>query len=153
MTIWILIDSKNILNFCQLYDHSHMQPSFKKNIYSVLLASVIGIVYIFMYINTAESNVWKYVSFYILCFMENTISDILWEYYCPPAIRNVWYFNKLHIISFGFFALGIVAMVLYYKVFHPSKKSNKNRASPNIPTQRTSNISTISYIPNEVIEL
>jgi len=152
MTIWIVIDSKGILDFCRTYDHSHMQPSFKEHIYSVLFASIIGIVYIFMYINTADGNTFcRYMWFYTLCFLENTLSNFLWIVFRPPVVRNAWYFNKFHIISIVSFVLGITAMILYYTIFHPSTKNNIDRASPNIPTPCTSNISNIS---NEVrIEL
>ncbi|XP_029679092.1 XK-related protein 6 [Formica exsecta] len=125
MTIWILIESQGILEFCQTYSRPpHMQPAFKERIYSILFASVIGVVHIFIYLNAVNGNTfWKHMFFYMLCFLENIISNLLWHYTSPPIVREAWYFNVFFIICIVSFFLGIAAMVLYYTVFHPSKKN------------------------------
>lgn len=128
MTIWILIDAKGILEFCRTYSlPPHMQPLIKERIYSVLFALVVGIVHIFIYLNTVDGNTfWKHLCFYSLCLLENIISNFLWKYTCPSAIRDAWYFNILFITCTFSFFLGISAMLLYYTVFHPSKKRHTN---------------------------
>lgn len=130
MIIWILVDSKGILEFCRTYSlPPHMQPSIKERIYSVLFASVIGIVHIFIYLNIVDGNTfWKHLCFYSLCLLENITSNFLWKYTCPPAVQDAWYFNVLFIICIFSFFLGISAMLLYYTVFHPSKKHHTSNA-------------------------
>lgn len=132
MTIWILIDSHGILEFCRTYNRPpHMRPTVKERIYSILFASIIGIVHIFIYLNAVDGNTfWKHLCFYFLCFLENITANLLWQYTCPPAVRETWYFNVSFITCTCFF-LGIAAMLLYYTVFHPSKR----RHISNTPVQ------------------
>ncbi|XP_011865093.1 PREDICTED: XK-related protein 6 [Vollenhovia emeryi] len=133
MTIWILIESHGILEFCRAYSRPpHMLPTFKERIYSILFAAVIGIVHIFIYLNPVDSNTfWKHVCFYLLCLAENTASNLLWRYTSPPRVTEAWYFNVFFIICIVSFFLGITAMILYYTAFHPSKKQ---RASSTLRT-------------------
>jgi len=130
MTIWILINSHGILEFCQAYNRPpHMLPMLKERIYSISFAMVIGIVYIFIYLNTVDSNTfWKHLCFYVLCFVENITSNLLWRYTCPPEVREAWYFNVFFIICIIFFFLGITAMIVYYTTFHPSKKQRASNS-------------------------
>lgn len=131
MTIWILIDSRGILEFCRTYSRPpHMPPAIKERIYSILFASVIGIVHVFIYVNTVDGKTfWKYLFFYSLCFVENVTSNLLWRKNCPPVVREAWYFNVSFIVCIVFFCLGITAMVLYYTVFHPSKRQRTSNTS------------------------
>lgn len=131
MTIWILVDSQGILEFCRSYNRPpHMQPAIKERIYSILFASVIGIVHIFIYLNAVDGNTfWKHLCFYMLCFLENIISNLLWRYTCPPIVRDAWYFNVFFITCIISFFLGIAAMLLYYTVFHPSKRHHTSNTS------------------------
>lgn len=133
MTIWIMIESHGILEFCRSYNRPpHMLPTFKERIYSVLFSIVIGIVHIFIYLNAVDSNTfWKHVCFYVLCFIENITSNLLWRYTSPPEVKEAWYFNVFFIICIVFFLLGIVAMIVYYTSFHPLKKQ---RASSTLQT-------------------
>ncbi|KYM77217.1 XK-related protein 6 [Atta colombica] len=130
MTIWILINSHGILEFCRAYGRPpHMLPTFKERIYSSFFAIVIGIVYIFIYLNTIDCNTfWKHLCFYVLCFAENITSSLLWRYTCPPEVREAWYFNVFFIICIVSFLLGIIAMIVYYTRFHPSKKQRASNS-------------------------
>ncbi|XP_012222540.1 XK-related protein 6 [Linepithema humile] len=123
MTIWILIDSHGILEFCRTYNHPpHMQPTLKERFYSILFAGVIGIVHIFIYLNAVDGNTfWKHFCFYVLCFLENIMSVLLWRFNSSLAVRNAWYFNVFFAFGVIFFFVGIAAMIMYY-TFHPSKK-------------------------------
>lgn len=124
MTMWILIESHGILEFCRTYSRPpHMLPTFKERIYSILFATVIGIVHIFIYLNTVDSNTFcRHLCFYMLCFVENIAANLLWGFTCPPEVKEAWYFNVFFIICTFSFFLGIVAMIVYYTKFHPSKK-------------------------------
>ncbi|XP_018406605.1 PREDICTED: XK-related protein 6-like [Cyphomyrmex costatus] len=130
MTVWILVNSHGILEFCRAYGRPpHMLPTLKERIYSILFATVIGIVYIFIYLNTIDSNTfWKHLCFYMLCFVENIISILLWRYTSPPEVREAWYFNVFFIICFISILLGIIAIILYYTRFHPSKKQRTSNS-------------------------
>lgn len=132
MIVWMLIDSQGILEFCRTYNRPpHMQPSFKERINSILFASVVGIVHIFIYLNAVDGKhtFCKHLCFYFLCFLENIVSNLLWRYTCPPIVRDAWYFNVFFIVCIVSFFIGIVAMLLYYTVFHPSKRHRTSNAS------------------------
>ncbi|KAL0098398.1 hypothetical protein PUN28_008362 [Cardiocondyla obscurior] len=124
MTIWILIESHGILEFCRTYNHPpHMLPTFKERIYSILFAKVIGIVHIFIYLNAVDSNTfWKHLCFYVLCFVENITSNLLWRFTSSLEVKEAWYFDVFFITCIASFFLGILAMIIYYTTFHPSKK-------------------------------
>lgn len=134
MTMCILIECRGILEFCRTYSRPpHMLPTFKERIHSILFTTVIGIVHIFIYLNTIDSNTfWKHLCFYVLCFAENIASNLLWRYTCPPEVREAWYFNVFFIICIVSFFLGVIAMTMYYTIFHPSKKQ---RASSSLQVQ------------------
>lgn len=124
MSIWIVIDSHGILEFCKDYSRPpHVKPKFTERIYSILFAAVIGIVYIFVYFNTVDSNTfWKHILFYTLCFFENIACNVVWGYTSLPEMRCTWYFKVCLISSALSFIFGIAAMIIYYTMFHPSKK-------------------------------
>ncbi|XP_032690578.1 XK-related protein 6-like isoform X2 [Odontomachus brunneus] len=124
MSIWIVIDSHGISEFCKDYSRPpHVKPKFTERIYSTLFATVIGIVYIFVYFNTVDSNTfWKHIFFYTLCFFENIACNAVWGYTSLPEIKSIWYFKVCLISCALSFFLGIAAMIIYYTMFHPSKK-------------------------------
>ncbi|KAL6268773.1 hypothetical protein P5V15_001898 [Pogonomyrmex californicus] len=124
MTIWILIDCHGILEFCRTDGHPpHMRSTFKERIYSILFAQVIGIVHIFIYLNTVDTNTfWKHLCFYTLCFVENITSNLMWRFTSPSEVKEAWYFNVFFIICIISFFIGITAMIVYYAMYHPSKK-------------------------------
>ncbi|XP_011173356.2 XK-related protein 6 [Solenopsis invicta] len=134
MTMCILIECHGVLEFCRAYSRPpHMLPTCKERIHSILFATVIGIVHIFIYLNTVDSNTfWKHLCFYVLCFTENITSNLLWRYSSPPEVKEAWYFNVFFIICIVSFFLGVIAMTLYYTTFHPSKKQ---RASSTLQVQ------------------
>ncbi|EZA56046.1 hypothetical protein DMN91_005608 [Ooceraea biroi] len=134
MTIWILIDSNGILEFCRTYSRPpHMQPMFKERIYSILFATVIGIVHTFIFLNTIDGNTfWKHLCFYMLCGLENVAANLLWRYTeLSPEVKSAWYFDTFPIICLVSFVLGVAAILVYYTMCHPSKR----RHSLNTPLQ------------------
>lgn len=132
MTIWILIDSHGMLQFCRNYNSRslppHTLPTFQQRIYSVLFAAVIGIVHIFIYLNVVDGNTfWKHVCFYMLCFFENITSNVLWRYYTSSVkVRAAWYFDTFFALCIFSFLLGVTAMIVYYTTFHPTKKQSRH---------------------------
>ncbi|XP_060820441.1 XK-related protein 6-like [Bombus pascuorum] len=124
MTIWIIIDSRCILEFCRDSDHApHCSPKIKERIYSVLFSIVIGVIHVFIYLNTVDGSTFlKHVFFYIICFVENITATAFWIYASSDEVKNSWYFNVLIVLCIVPFLLGITAMTVYYGVFHPSLK-------------------------------
>lgn len=131
MTMWILIDSHGILEFCRTYNRPpHMQPTLKERFYSILFAGVIGVVHIFIYLNAVDGNTfWKHLCFYVLCFLENITSIVLWRYNSSLEVSNAWYFDVFFAFGVVSFFMGIVAMIMYY-MFHPSKKQSRTSGAP-----------------------
>nr|XP_050855648.1 XK-related protein 6-like isoform X1 [Vespula vulgaris] len=125
MTIWILIDSHGILQFCRKNNRApHLTPTITERVYSVLLALVIGLVHIFVYLNVIDSNtLLKHVFFYGLCFFENIIANLLWMFNLSIEAKNSWYFPVYIVPCTVPFFLGITAMTLYYTLYHPVRKS------------------------------
>lgn len=130
MTIWILIDSHGILEFCRSYSRPpHMQPIFKERIYSILFATVIGIVHVFIFLNTIDGNTfWKHLCFYMLCCLENVAANLLWRYTASFEAQNAWYFDAFPITCLVSFLLGVTALLAYYTMFHPSRKQSTSNA-------------------------
>ncbi|KZC09005.1 XK-related protein 6 [Dufourea novaeangliae] len=124
MTGWIIVDSRGILEFCRDYNHApHCPPKFKERIYSVLFSIVIGVVHVFIYLNAVDgSTLFKHVSFYTICFLENITATIFWIHASSDEVKHAWYFNVLVVFCILPFLIGITAMVVYYCVFHPSFK-------------------------------
>ncbi|XP_050574548.1 XK-related protein 6-like [Bombus affinis] len=124
MTIWIIIDSRGILEFCRNSNHApHCSPKIKERIYSVLFSIVIGVIHVFIYLNTVDGSTFlKHVFFYIICFVENITATAFWIYASSDEVKNSWYFNVLIVLCIVPFLLGITAMTVYYGVFHPSLK-------------------------------
>ncbi|XP_047354549.1 XK-related protein 6-like [Vespa velutina] len=125
MTIWILIDSHGILQFCRKNNRApHMTPTITERFYSVLLALVIGLLHIFVYLNVIDGNtLLKHSFFYSLCFLENVIANLLWMFNFSIEAKHSWYFFLYIVPSTVPFILGITAMILYYTLYHPVRKS------------------------------
>lgn len=130
MTVWIIIDSRGILEFCRDFNHSpHCSPKIKERIYSVLFSSIIGVVYVFIFLNTVDGSTFlKHVLFYVICFLENITATALWIYASSNEVKTSWYFNGLIVLCIVPFLLGVTALIVYYSVFHPSIK-HQNRVN------------------------
>jgi len=124
MTTWILIDSHGILEFCRTYNHPpHMQPVFKERVKSALFAMIIGVVHIFIFLNVIDNKTfWKHLYFYMLCCLENVASNLLWQLTASVEAKTAWYFNTFPIVCLLSFFVGVVALVMYYTMFHPTKR-------------------------------
>ncbi|XP_020293956.1 XK-related protein 6-like [Pseudomyrmex gracilis] len=144
VTIWILIDSHGLVEFCRSCNRPpHVPPTIKERIRSVLFAAIIGIVHTFIYLNVVAGNTfWKHLIFYTLCTLENVAAVVLWRLLhlrklgdlkisSSEEVKNAWYFDVIPIVCLVSFVTGIVSIILYYIVFHPPKW----RRSQNVPLQ------------------
>lgn len=124
MSVWLIIDSKGILEFCRNYNRAlHSPPAIKERICSMLFALVIGAVHVFIYLNAIDSNtLLKYTLFYTLCFLENIAACALWNHASSTMVKDSWYFHVFSVLCTAPFVLGVIAMITYYTIFHPSQK-------------------------------
>ncbi|XP_042874696.1 XK-related protein 6-like [Penaeus japonicus] len=82
------------------------------------LSFVLGIIYIFVFINEKdEPTMKKYIFYYVLCGIENTIMVTVWLVYADTA---VWYYIPGVIFHFTAFILGLILMGIYYGLLHPT---------------------------------
>lgn len=69
----------------------------------------------------------KYVVFYIILFAENTLANVVWIVNADEAVRNTLYYIPIILLNIVPFIFGIMFMLLYYKVFHPSTGYNRQQ--------------------------
>ena len=77
------------------------------------------------------------IPYYLVTFIENSIMVLLW--YFLSDFGKVFKMIML-ITEWGAFLLGLVSVLLYYSIFHPSIKSRKNTVrtdAPDAQLQRT----------------
>lgn len=80
---------------------------------------VLGMMFIFCYFNPTDSPTRRRYSIYYMCiFLENTSLMVVWFIYCPPEIS---YKLSAMIAQFLSFTLGLVFMVIYYLLLHPTQ--------------------------------
>lgn len=127
MTIWILAEPSGALEFCRDRRRApHIPLTIRERIGSVLFASVLGVVYVFIYLNPTDgSTFFRHLLYYLLCFIENVVACSLWAFVATAEITARWYFELLISLCIAPFAIGSVSMILYYKYFHPSTKNLK----------------------------
>ncbi|XP_054711713.1 XK-related protein 6-like [Uloborus diversus] len=80
---------------------------------------VLGIVFIFCYFNPKDSPTRRRFTFYYaLTFIENSALMCAWFIYSPPQIT---YKYPAMFMQFLSFTLGLVIMIIYYLLLHPTK--------------------------------
>lgn len=83
---------------------------------------VLGIVFIFCYFNPKDSPTRRrFTFFYTLAFLENSALMSTWFIYCPPHILFRYPAMFMQFLSF---VLGLVIMIIYYLLLHPTKNIN-----------------------------
>ncbi|XP_072390330.1 XK-related protein 4-like [Diabrotica undecimpunctata] len=109
MTLWLACTSaKN--NFC---NHN--------SLYDFLFYCILGAVYIFTHVVLVEGpTCCKYVIFYCVLFAENTIANVVWIVSADQELREKVYYLPIILLNVIPFFLGLIFMLLYYKVFHPN---------------------------------
>ncbi|XP_060523977.1 XK-related protein 6 [Cylas formicarius] len=118
MTIWLSTTSADN-TFC---DHNKL--------YDFLFYSIFGAVYIFTQVVLVEGPTFlKYVIFYGILFGENTIANIVWAYEADEHSKRMIYYKPIIYLNVIPFIVGIIFMLLYYKVCHPSTGYNRQRVS------------------------
>lgn len=113
MTVWLSTSTQDN-NFC---DHNKL--------YDFIFYSIFGMVYIFTHVTLQDGKtLYKYLFFYSILFIENTIANVLWVLNSDQDVHQQSYYQPIVILNVVPFVLGIMCMVLYYKVFHPTTGYN-----------------------------
>lgn len=108
MTAWLSSLAQDH-NFC---DHNKF--------YDFLFYSIFGSVYIFTYVALTDGRtLCKYMFFYSVLFVENTIANVTWILTDDSEPKRE-YFYPIVCLNVAPFVCGIVCMIIYYKVFHPT---------------------------------
>ncbi|CAH1182999.1 unnamed protein product [Ceutorhynchus assimilis] len=114
MTIWLSATSSEN-NFC---DHHRL--------YDFLFYSIFGAVYIFTQVVLVEGPTFlKYLIFYGILFGENTLANVLWICNADETLQGMVYYRPIIYLNVIPFIVGIIFMLLYYRVFHPSTGYNR----------------------------
>ncbi|GIX85516.1 XK-related protein 6 [Caerostris extrusa] len=80
---------------------------------------VLGIIFIFCYFNPKDSPTRRRFTFYyVVTFLENSALMCAWFIYCPA---HVSYKYPAMFMQFLSFVLGLVVMIIYYLLLHPTK--------------------------------
>ncbi|XP_065171333.1 XK-related protein 6-like [Atheta coriaria] len=109
MVIWLLYSTHD-LNFCN-----------NNRIYDFLFYTIFGTVYIFTHVSLSDGRTfWKYVFFYLTLCVENIICMIVWIVKADDTVKETLYYLPIVYINFISFFVGILFMIIYYKIFHPS---------------------------------
>lgn len=112
MTVWLYWSTQK-LNFC---NHD--------KVFDVIFYSIFGMVYVFTHVTLTDGKTfYKYLFFYGVLFVENTIANVLWISNDSEA-RQAPYYEAIIYLNVVPFVLGIMFMILYYKVFHPTTGYN-----------------------------
>jgi len=71
----------------------------------------------------------KYLIFYGILFFENTLANVVWILNADAALQRTIYYRPIIYLNVVPFVVGIIFMLLYYKVFHPSTGYNRQRVA------------------------
>lgn len=125
MTIWIVSEPRGIRNFCRDRNRPPHSPlTLWQRIHSITFAGVLGIVYIFVYLNHEEGPTFlRHTIFYTLCALENAAAALVWIYFAPANLGNVWFTNAIPTFCTAPLALSVLLMIVYYMYFHPKVKN------------------------------
>ncbi|CAG7817060.1 unnamed protein product [Allacma fusca] len=119
-----------------------------------LLNLVVAFIYIFIFFNVRdEPTRYKYLTFYLICFLENTILLLTWFFSLTNvSTPEILWFRVSGIVGhYALFFLGILFMVLYYVYFHPSlqfrfkSSPSKKEYQPDVgPQQQSSSVKNLT---------
>ncbi|XP_015598586.1 XK-related protein 6 [Cephus cinctus] len=124
MTSWLVAEPYGVTEFCRNRSHApHTPLTIRARVGSLLFACVLGIVYLFTYLNPTEGRTFlRHLFYYIVCLFENVLASMLWAFVSTDEARAHWFFRTFVALCIVPFLFGIAAMISYYKWFHPSTK-------------------------------
>jgi len=84
---------------------------------------VVAFIYVFTFFNIRdEPTRYKYLTFYIITFLENTVLLLTWFFpFTGASTTDTLLFRVAGLVGdYALFFMGIICMVMYYSYFHPS---------------------------------
>ncbi|CAL8086972.1 unnamed protein product [Orchesella dallaii] len=84
---------------------------------------VVAFIYVFTFFNIRdEPTRYKYLTFYIISFFENTVLLLTWFFpFTGVSTTDILWFRVAGLVGdYALFFMGILCMVIYYTYFHPS---------------------------------
>lgn len=115
--------------------------------------AVLGVLFIFCYFNPKDSPTrHRYLFYYVFTFIENVVLMTVWFSYT----QKTWFHFPAMIIQLLSFIIGIIFMIVYYLLFHPTGNIHwygtwlKFTYYPkNCPQTQFDNTIAIQFIPKE----
>lgn len=92
----------------------------------IMFAITLGGIYVFAFFNAKDERTrYKYLIYYTICFVENTIFMVVWALYAEDKLNwrneeHLWYYYPGIICHYILFFAGLVFMLTYYVTLHPS---------------------------------
>lgn len=109
MVLWLHLSNKTT-NFCD-----------NNKFYEFFFYVVFATVYIFTHISLSEGKtLLRYIFFYTILFAENLVATVSWILKADETLKTTVFYTPIVYGNFVTFFLGIMFMILYYKVCHPS---------------------------------
>lgn len=83
---------------------------------------VVAFIYVFTFFNIRdEPTRYKYLTFYIISFLENTVLLLTWFFSFGPSTPEIVWFRIIGLVGdYALFFTGVLCMIMYYAYFHPS---------------------------------
>lgn len=127
MTIWLLVEPSGATEFCRDRRRPpHTPLTIRERIGSLMFACVLGVVYLFIYLNPTDGpTFFRHSVYYLLCLIENIVACTFWALVVSAEITQRWYFELLIGLCIAPFVAGAASMILYYKYFHPTTKTTR----------------------------
>ncbi|XP_065200156.1 XK-related protein 7-like [Planococcus citri] len=92
-----------------------------------VLSCMLGIAYIFVFIPShGGPQRYSYLSYYSICLLENIGCLYIWYSFGAPITDVDLYYGMMIVQVFSFFA-SLFFLVLYYRCFHPNRRSIGDR--------------------------
>lgn len=117
MTIWIMHQGTR---FCDT-EQGEPRPCFE-----YALNMILGAIYLVCFLNVKdEPTRFKYLSYYLIVFVENVAFVLLWFFHSQSAttitnLNAILYQLPVLIAVIASFVIGISFMLVYYRFFHPN---------------------------------
>lgn len=123
----------------------------------VLFNLIVAFIYIFCFFNVREEPTrYKYLTYYMVCFMENSVLLFTWFFSFNLSTPEILWFRISGLVGdYSLFFLGILCMVLYYVYFHPTVGSMSQKQ--NHPPTKAPSAASIHFpsdhVPNKLKSL
>ncbi|KAM4688926.1 XK-related protein 9 [Discoglossus pictus] len=112
----------------------------------ILYRIVVGLILIFTFFNAKGQRTKIHICVYYIFRVFATTSILILCYYIKPSFTQTLYFSIFSFVVVLALGLGIISLILYYSVFHPTLCSDRNLQDTvdGLPYEKTMNIGNLS---------